>query len=381
MYESTPRHGVEALMEVSRTLTVNLERIHDDIAEIVPHVDRIACALYSPDDDILKTFIHSTRRGQPIRHYQAKLSESWELLQLAESRGSRVINDIKAHITDNSQHSAWLLKQGYEASLTVPMYNDLKLIGFIFYDSSVGNSFNLQAQKDISKFSTIITSLITRELTTVKIIVSAANFVGHLANLRDFETATHLERMANYSRMIAKSLADSYNLSDEFIERLFLFSTLHDIGKIFIPDAILSKPGRHTPEERAVMETHVEKGLDVIDKIISDFGIESFSNSEMMKNIVHCHHELLDGSGYPRGLKAPDIPLEARIVAVADVLDALTSPRCYKSAWTMEKTLAELQNMADIGKLDADCVAAVIANVPEVLDIFNHFSGRLEGAA
>ena len=142
---------------------------------------------------------------------------------------------------------------------------------------------------------------------------------------RDSETGAHVLRMSHYSALIAKELM----LPDEFQQMILLASPLHDLGKIGIPDNILLKPGRLTADEFAVMKRHPEIGV----------GLLANSDSplvQMAAEIAGAHHEKFDGSGYPRGLAGEAIPLTGRIVAVADVFDALTSPRPYKRAWTPE---------------------------------------------
>jgi HD-GYP domain-containing protein (c-di-GMP phosphodiesterase class II) len=148
---------------------------------------------------------------------------------------------------------------------------------------------------------------------------------------------------------------------------------LHDVGKIAIPDSILHKPGPLNKEERAVMETHSVKGREIIDRILEDAGLQSLQNTDILRNIAQFHHEAINGSGYPNGLVGKDIPLEARIVAVADVFDALSSKRSYKEAWSNEKSFATLQSMAN-DKLDAECVEALIACRAEVEIIQRQFS-------
>lgn len=107
------------------------------------------------------------------------------------------------------------------------------------------------------------------------------------------------------------------------------------------------------------MQTHVEKGVEMIQRILGDFNLRQLPDSNVMLNIVGCHHEFMDGSGYPRGLKGDQIPLEARIVTVADILDALVGKRPYKEGWSLDDALSELNKMVAGGKIDADCVAAI----------------------
>jgi HD-GYP domain-containing protein (c-di-GMP phosphodiesterase class II) len=148
-------------------------------------------------------------------------------------------------------------------------------------------------------------------------------------------------------------------LSDEFVEYLFLFAPLHDIGKVGIPDRILLKPGRLDGEEWVVMQTHVKIGLDLVDHIVSDLGLSSDPAAQVMRDVVGGHHERGDGSGYPLGLRLEDIPMAARIVAVADVYDALSTQRPYKVAWPEAECLAQLRREASERRLDSACVEAL----------------------
>jgi len=131
--------------------------------------------------------------------------------------------------------------------------------------------------------------------------------------------------MSRYARLIAKALAERHQLDDEYIERVFMFSPLHDIGKIGIPDHILLKRGSLTDAETEIMHTHAPKGREIIDDLLMNFGLDAIQNVDILRNIAEYHHEQINGGGYPAGLSGEAIPLEARIVAVADVFDALTS--------------------------------------------------------
>ncbi|MFM7634866.1 MAG: HD-GYP domain-containing protein [Cyanobacteriota bacterium] len=352
--------------DVGDALNARLRQMHLQLLEQVPDVDRIACVLYEQSTDLLKTFVNSTREGEAIKGYEFRLADSKSLSRLASSRDSRVLDDIPAAVQGNSLHSIWLLKEGYRSSLTVPLYDRDLFIGFLFYDSRKPAAFTAQVQRNLSLFSTLINMTISNELNVVRSITTSAQVAREFANLRDFETGGHLERMAHYSRLIARALAESQGLSDEYIEHLYLFAPLHDIGKIGIPDSVLLKPGRLDPEERALMETHVQMGIDVMERLIGEFDLQHLPDSAVMRNVVAGHHECVDGSGYPHGLKGEEIALESRIIAVADILDALTSHRPYKEPWTIEAAVGELERLVAVGKLDADCVNAVKAHLPEV---------------
>lgn len=158
--------------------------------------------------------------------------------------------------------------------------------------------------------------------------------LARLADSRDQETGEHLDRIRIYSQILARQLSETgpyvESISAEFLEDLYRSSSLHDIGKVGIPDSILLKPDRLTPEEFEKMKTHTVIGAETLEEAVRYTVGASFL--KMAADIARHHHERFDGSGYPNGLKGGEIPLSARIVAVADVYDALTSERVYKKA-------------------------------------------------
>ena len=193
------------------------------------------------------------------------------------------------------------------------------------------------------------------EVTSIAIVSLAK-----LTESRDPETGAHLERIRAYAHILAndirqeekfKSYVTEYNsyITDRYIKELVQSSILHDIGKVGIPDEILLKPGRLTPEERKVMETHSAIGGDALKKAHEQIGGESFL--ALAQNIAYYHHEKYNGTGYPKGLKGEDIPLSARIVCIADVYDALRSKRPYKEAMSHEKAM-EIMKVEMAGSFD-----------------------------
>ncbi len=181
--------------------------------------------------------------------------------------------------------------------------------------------------------------------------------LSRAAEFRDPETGAHILRMANYSRLIGGELG----LSESEQDLILRAAPMHDVGKIAIPDYILLKPGRLTAEEMEIMKRHAEYGYELLR------GSQS-TLLDAAAVIAYSHHEKYDGSGYPLGLKGGDIPLHGRIVAVADVFDALTSDRPYKAAWPLDKALAFLREGAG-GHFDPRCVEAFMARLDEVLVI------------
>lgn len=370
--------SVKALISGSGTLSERLSALHQQLLETVPSVDRIACALYDASDGSLKTFINSTRKGQAITGYEYKLADSHSLSQLASTGNFRVLDDLSSAITSDTAHSKWLLEQGYQSSFTVPLFDSQDLLGFVFFDSVNKGAFTSKVQRDLVLYSSLVSMSISGELTAVRTLVEATRVARALTVMRDFETGKHLDRMAKYSRIIARKVAHERGQTDEFVEMVYLFAPLHDIGKIGIPDKILLKPGPLDPEERRIMETHVDKGVEMIDRTIGTSGTHQLPSSEVLHNIVSGHHEFLDGSGYPRKLKGDQVPLEARIVTVSDIFDALTSHRPYKDVWSNDVAFGELLKMVEQGKLDGRCVQALMESPDEVLEVQRRFGDHIQ---
>ena len=148
---------------------------------------------------------------------------------------------------------------------------------------------------------------------------------------------------------------------------------LHDVGKIGIPDSILQKPDRLSREERQVMNSHTVLGRHIVDDLIANFGFELVPYIDYLRHIAELHHESMDGSGYPHGLRGEEISLDARIVAVSDVFDALTTCRPYKEPWSNAHAFAMLK-LLSIDKLDKGCVSALIDSPNEVAMIQQQFA-------
>ncbi len=194
-------------------------------------------------------------------------------------------------------------------------------------------------------------------LATREIAAREEEIIWRLARAIEFKdghTGNHVTRVADISKLIALELG----LSEAHARMIYLAAPLHDVGKIGIPDELLGKPARLSAEEFAIMKQHVEIGTQIL----------ANGCSELLKiacSIAGGHHEKWDGSGYPAGLAGHQIPLEARIVAVADVFEALCSERPYKRAWSIEAAYAEILSCSGT-HFDPDCVAAFVSQWPRI---------------
>lgn len=354
------------------TVVGKLRLIHSLILGHLPFVTRIAVALYDPATDYLRTFAFSSQIDSPLTNYQARLSECHSLLEIVATRQPRVVNDLSIFNDSGHEHAQVIFAAGYRSSYTLPMIWEGKFFGFVFFNSNDPDVFVERALSDLDVIAHMIILLVYNERSNVRTLLATIKSALQLTHSRDPETGCHLERMSRYARLIAKSLAKANKLSDDFVEHIFLFAPLHDLGKLTIPDSILLKAGPLSDEEFQIMKTHAEEGQRLIDKLLENYGLRGISHVEILRNIAMHHHEALDGSGYPRRLVGDAIPLEARIVAVADIFDALTSKRPYKDAWTNEAAFARLREMAGV-KLDSQCVDILIANEKEVLEIQRAF--------
>lgn len=190
--------------------------------------------------------------------------------------------------------------------------------------------------------------------------------LGRAAEYRDDMTGFHIIRMSRYSQL----LAIAAGMSEKEAEMLLNASPMHDIGKIGIPDNVLMKPGKLDPEEWAIMKTHVDIGVEILSG-------SSSSLMEMAAEVAQNHHEKWDGSGYPHALSGDNIPFTGRVVAIADVFDALTTERPYKDAWPVEEAVEYLKDQS--GKhFEPKLVDHFINILPDILQVRSQYAEKLD---
>ena len=226
--------------------------------------------------------------------------------------------------------------------------------------------------RDKSAFLEAEVARCTREVLAVQDVTIHA--LASLAETRDNETGNHIRRTQHYVRMLAQHLSSqprfAAKLTDNYILGLFKSAPLHDIGKVGIPDSILLKPGKLTEAEFEIMKTHTTLGRDALERAEKELGT-SVEFLSIAKEIAHSHQEKYDGSGYPQGLAGDAIPLAARLMAVADVYDALISRRVYKEPFSHEKSV-EIMRLGRGTHFDPDVFDAFLV----LQDAFQQIAAR-----
>jgi len=286
------------------------------------------------------------------------------LADVAKNGRARIIGDLESHFkATGSESTRLILEEGYGSSLTIPLTFGQRCVGFLFLNAQSKDAYQGYHIPIAERFGASLAGPIYHHyLVQLLLAESSKTFVKAMEH-RDNETGDHLNRMSQYSAAIAKRLMRKPGFAESLGPRerreLSWYSPLHDLGKVGIPDAVLLKPGPLDKEERRIIETHVVIGLNIIgslDESLSRYLPRHPFGTAL--DIVGGHHERWDGAGYPYGKKGTEIPVSARIVAAADIFDALTSKRPYKEAWSFDKAYSHLEGLAGT-HLDPDVFTAL----------------------
>jgi Response regulator containing a CheY-like receiver domain and an HD-GYP domain len=340
-------------MNNNYSFTEVLTYINETFSAFIPY-NYIGIALLSQDKKVIKATYgvsDGTIDGLP----EKVLSVSWYISETSlgtvlESGEARIINDLEAYCAGKplKVYNKALLESGIRASITLPLKVAGEAVGLIFFSSKRKNVYTKEHTNLLETLANSIAISMNNNILTNEIVYSSILALAKLSEARDEDTGEHLDRMAKYSRLIARLLYENELYQDaitlEYIERIEKFSPLHDIGKVGIMDHILLKPAKLTEEEFEEMKKHAAFGGQVLraaDKNMQDKGISLF---DMGVEIAEAHHEKWDGSGYPFGKQSEEIPLSARIVALADVFDALTSKRPYKKAFSLDTSFQIIED-------------------------------------
>lgn len=293
-------------------------------------------AFHGISDERVKTFPHS------LQYKKYNLLDT-SLMRVVLTGEPRIINDLEkyTHGKPLKEYNRLILEAGIKSSVAHVLKVNGKPLGVIFFSSIYKNVYNESHIRFLGILANNIAISFNKSIQIRNIVFGSAVALAKLAESRDKDTGGHLERIKTYSGLLAELIFLDSNyktqMSVDYVKDIEEFSPLHDIGKVSIQDSILLKPEELTSEERETMKQHTVFGAKILREAEALYKRGGTAFFAMGIEIAESHHEKWDGSGYPNGLKGEDIPLCARIVAIADVFDALTSRRPYKEAYDFNK--------------------------------------------
>ncbi|MCQ2096665.1 MAG: HD domain-containing protein [Fibrobacter sp.] len=337
----------------------NLLVLMADLGRSIVSADR--CSLWLVDEDSNELWTKVAHGVKELRipadagfaGYSAQTGESLLIADAYQDNRFDRRSDEKTHYRTASV-------------MTVPLMNSQgKVMGVFQAINKVGET-KVFSREDLERLGltavysakTVESAMLTSELEATQ--REIIHILGEASESRSQETGGHIQRVAG----ISAKLAVAMGLPAEEVDKIRLATPMHDLGKIGIPDSVLNKPGKLTDEEYAIMKTHSELGYTML----------ASSKRKLLRyaaNVARSHHERWDGRGYPLGLKGNEIPLAGRICAVADVLDALSSPRCYKAPWPEERVKEEFLKMSG-SQFQPEVVDALMANWDEIFACYRN---------
>ncbi|MCY6959783.1 HD domain-containing phosphohydrolase [Clostridium brassicae] len=366
----------------------NMEQDMKNIVEIIYNTfddcisfDKICVILFTDNKDDYSNYVICKNKSTVEYGFKSNLYKSY-LKDIIKNKKSKIINmDIKNDISFNMRESNFeddLDK--VQSNLYIPIISNEICKGVIIFYSSHSNAYS---EKDIV-LGEIIANCIVVSLEKCilddGLIIACVKGFAKLVESKDNVTGKHIERIQEISKILALNLSNNEKykniINNKYIIDIYHSSAMHDIGKVGIPDGILLKQGKLTPEEFDVIKTHTIIGADVLYKASTSLSGRAKDFFKMAIDIAIAHHEKFDGTGYPYGLYGQYIPLAARIVSVADVLDALSSKRPYKMAMDVEEAINIV--VEESGKhFDSDVVEALIIGKKDILETYDKFKEEI----
>lgn len=311
------------------------------------------------------------------RGFKVKKTDSPSLSKIVEKKEIRIINDLEKHLEDNpnSKSTQLILEEGFRSSLTVPLFKvDGKVVGILFFSSIEKNAYKQLDVYKIQSLTEILSYVFEKNMLIEDLVTNSILSFVKLVEGKDPETSNHLDRMAYYSKIIAKKLATQEKYQQKmdyyYIDNLLKYAPLHDIGKVGVPDNILLKPGKLSDSEFDIMKNHTKIGAKILSYFQNNLRKYDINVFIMAVQIAVAHHEKWNGKGYPNGIEGEKIPLAARIVAVADVFDALSSKRIYKNAFPFDESVKMVNELSG-ESFDPDVVKAFNEALTEIREIYD----------
>ncbi len=355
----------------SRTLQEFAKELFSELKKSI-EINRLTFAEILRNKMIVKEALNDSKRVIIGKGFSQELSE--ESLNTIKSRRIHVVNNIEDYLKSHPYSiMGSIFEEGMRSALILPLCVGGECDALLFLSSFKKDTFKKEDIEDLKVVANVLALLHKKTVTVQNLVLSTLVGLTKLVEGKDEETGEHLVRMASYSRAIAEQLAKNPKFSKiltlDFIERIHEQAPLHDIGKVSVPDYILRKPGKLNSDEFEIMKNHTTNGYAILDQVDLKSHEHFF---EIGKEIVRSHHERWDGRGYPDGLKGEEIPLCARIVAVGDVLDALTTERPYKKALGYDKSVEIIVEESGT-HFDPQVIEAFIEAQPKIRKLYKDF--------
>ncbi len=337
-----------------------VQRVLAHLRSIAPSIGSVGVLRHEPNSDWLRPCL-----GQGVEQAcpppgAISMASRPDLSALGQGRKLAIVDDRATEADGGGGDDPWNPGTAWRSRLTVPLLRGSQLLGFLVIHAGGVEVFHPEALQALQQPLARLRLRIAERLSAIHDLHASLSLVGAIVALRDEGTGGHLERVAGYSLLIGRELEHQLPLPCGFAEDVARFAPLHDVGKLGIPDRVLLKPGMLEPEEMALMRTHVTIGQALIERLLEGLQLERDPSVQLLREVVGQHHECLDGSGYPLGLRGEQLGLAGRIVAVADIYDSLTQVRPYKPALADEQAVEILQGLVRSGRLDGRCVAALL---------------------
>lgn len=312
--------------------------IYTSLTPFIPY-DRIGIAVMSNDGQSIEAVTARSKYEVKLGSGYRQKIENSSLRDVIFNHDVRIINDLDDYYQEHpySDSTRLILEEGMKSSISLPLFHEDKAIGVVFFSSVQKFIYTKKHQQFLINIANALSTSLEKSFIFENLMISTVRGFAKIVESKDNITGNHIDRIGHYSEFVAKILVAEYEEVDEkFIKSIKRLSPLHDIGKVGIADSILNKPSKLTVDEMNTMKTHSLDGALILEELLVSIGTKEF---EMAVDIAKYHHEKVNGMGYPFGLSGNDIPLSARIVALTDVFDALTSERPYKKAYSFEETM------------------------------------------
>jgi HD-GYP domain-containing protein (c-di-GMP phosphodiesterase class II) len=344
------RHN-DSLSQLDQNISLDarLKVIHQRVRERHPFIHRISVALYDEKASIIKTFLASSGRDYPLEYYESRLENALSLQEIIRTRQPRILNDLTLLSNGEREHTKNIVEQGYRASYTVPMYFRNETAGFIFFNSYENDVFAGPVLDDLDLFAHLISAIVENELTMIRSLVASLRAAMDNIQPRSAEQDAELVRISRYARIIAMELGKSgkYDLSDSDVEKIALLSPFAEAERIV-----------------GQQKQPVARVAEWIRAITNNLGLQSLEYVRIVENIAR-HYD-------PQNTPTQEIPIETRIVAVANMFDAMTHQGAYGQGWSNDEAFSMLRRLTR-SALDQDCVEALTRNRDKVEQVQNSF--------